>query len=77
MTRLGAGGASVNFYVNGVISGTPNATAGTPTASAWNTAIGQYSTLGSNNFFGTIDDVRIYKRVLGAGEIAHLYNGGP
>jgi Concanavalin A-like lectin/glucanases superfamily len=26
---------------------------------------------------GTIDDVRIYNRALGAGEIAHLYNGGP
>ena len=66
-TRQASGQSSI--YVNGtaIMSGA----AGTP-AGGFNTYIGGEQT-GGHNFIGSIDDVRIYGRVLSASEIQSLY----
>jgi len=68
-------GQEPNFYVNGVLSGTPNQNSGTPEAGTTNLAIGN-DTFANRSFDGTIDDVRIYNRVLSAQEVKRLYNMG-
>ena len=74
VTRTAAGVA--NFYANGVPSGTANLNSGTPTAGS-NVAIGGISGgPTSNPFEGSMDDVRVYNRVLSASEITQLYNLG-
>jgi hypothetical protein len=68
-------GSTFTAYENG-IAGTPTAVTGTIVYGA-----NQYLPIGHDPgvsyFDGQIDDVRIYNRALGAGEIQHLYNGGP
>jgi len=72
VTRDAAGLASL--YVNGVLSGAANRANGTPTAGL-SVAIGGVSGgATSNPFRGSMDDVRIYNRVLTAAEIKQLYN---
>ena len=48
----------------------------TYSGSNYNTAIGALGTLSGNFFYGLIDDVRIWSRVLYDSEITTLYNEG-
>lgn len=73
MTRTSAG--VVNFYINGISSGTPNQSSGTPVAGNTNTVIGN-NAAGSRNFDGKIDTLRIFKKILDQGEIMALYTEG-
>ena len=64
----------VNFYANGVISGTPN-------QDIVSTQAGSNVTIGNNSvyersFNGLFDDLRIYSRALSANEVAQLYKVG-
>jgi hypothetical protein len=61
-----------NIYVDGVLSGTADQLSGTPVATGDNTFISS----NSSPFGGSLDDVRIYNRVLSATEIRILYNLG-
>jgi hypothetical protein len=67
------------FYVNGQIVATNESA--TPTGSAAQT-VGQYIMIGqkadefSDTFDGTLDEVRVYDRVLSPAEIKQLYNLG-
>jgi len=72
VTRTAAGVA--NFYANGVPSGTANLNSGTPTAGSIVAIGGISGGATSNPFEGSMDDVRIYNRVLTAAEIKQLYN---
>ena len=65
----------VNFYINGVANGTVNQDAGTLTAGTVSIYIGN-NQLNTAQFDGSLDDVRIYTRVLSAQEISDLYNQG-
>lgn len=67
--------ANVNFYVNGVAQGTPAKTDAMP-AGTNQMNIGTSSSVGSQSYFGQIDDFRIYNRVLTVQEIQDLYNAG-
>ena len=71
-TRNASGQASI--YINGALSLAANRTSGTPTVSTSVTCIGAKGNGISNFFAGSIDDVRIYNRVLSAGEITQLYH---
>ena len=76
MVRSGSSGNwAVKFYLNGNQdnSGT---TAINPNATNENTAIGRGGGWASQFFSGTLDDVRIYNRVLSASEVKQLYNMG-
>ncbi|MEM6810916.1 MAG: LamG-like jellyroll fold domain-containing protein [Pseudomonadota bacterium] len=68
------------FYINGVLQTASEAVspAGSYTAStATEGRIGaQRITTADREFNGTLDDVRIYDRVLSAGEVSRLYNAG-
>lgn len=73
VTRNAAG--STNFYINSSLSGSADQSSGTPISSAFNTYAGSF--LGASNFFtGSIDDVRIYNRILSTTEIRQLYSMG-
>ncbi|MHC4617204.1 MAG: LamG domain-containing protein [Planctomycetota bacterium] len=64
-----------NFYVNGLLSGTPDQDSGTPIKATNNLLIG--TNAGSTKTFeGCIDDLRIYDRVLSAKEVRQLYEHG-
>src|SRR3989344_3591012 len=63
---------TANLYVNGTLSGTANQSSGTPTAGIASVRIGGAVT-GGGYLIGSIDDLRIYNRVLSVGEIAELY----
>ncbi len=64
-------GTNYVFYINGSASGTgANAT----TFTSRNTRIGEQVFLWGEGFSGTMDDVRIYNRVLTGTEITTLYN---
>lgn len=70
-------GTNIVFYVNGVSyagSGTMGAPGSGDSTRSLN--IGQINNFGSSLFNGTIDDVRIYNRVLSPDEIKRLYNMG-
>jgi len=69
VTRTAAG--TVNFYVNGALSGTANQASGTPVAGTSNVFIGNESD-GSHAFDGEIDDVRIYNKVLAVDKIRRV-----
>ncbi len=72
-----ASNATVTHYINGAVSGTPgttNALSGITTANAL--TIGNRSTATDRTFDGTIDEVRIYDRVLTAEKISQLYRDG-
>jgi hypothetical protein len=68
--------AIANFYIDGVLSGTPNqqvsALSGITTTNALR--IGNRSAATDRTFDGSIDDVRIYDHALTADEVANLYN---
>ena len=66
---------TANLYVNGTLSGTANQSSGTPTAGIASVRIGGAVT-GGGYLIGSIDDLRIYNRVLSVGEIQQLYNLG-
>ncbi|MCX6785820.1 MAG: hypothetical protein NTZ18_03150 [Candidatus Komeilibacteria bacterium] len=72
VTRNSAG--TGNIYINGVQSGEANHNFGTPEAGTTNVIIGN-STGQTVTFDGRISDLRVYNRVLSAGEVAGLYNG--
>ena len=69
--------SGVGFYVNGVnqtTTGTSNGDGNAVSDAALSIIIGGIS--GSFTFDGFIDDVRVYNRVLSAGEVTQLYNQG-
>jgi len=70
-----ATGANTNFYINGVLSGTPNQNSGTPTAGAFNVLIGD-GVAPTEHFDGKIDEVAIYDKALTAQEIENHYKMG-
>jgi hypothetical protein len=61
----------VNMYVNGSLSGGTNLNAGAPTPGA---SVHLATINWSQIYSGSMDDVRIYSRVLNPAEIAALYN---
>jgi hypothetical protein len=64
-------GSAVQLYVNGVLDSRQAIGA----ADTTNNTIGQMGD-GTGMWLGKIDDVRVYKRALGAGEIRQLYTLG-
>lgn len=62
------------LYQNGVLLNETN-TAYQITTSAGGLAIGRKGEAATDNFYGTIDDVRIYNRALSASEVSRLYAG--
>jgi len=63
-----------NVYIDGVLNGSANQFAGTPSIITGNRGIGIRSN-NSYNFLGFISDIRIYSRILSADEIQGLYQG--
>lgn len=73
VTRNTSGTA--NLYIGGVLSGSADQSSGSPTASAFDTYIGSY--IGAANFYtGSIDELRVYNRILSVAEIKNIYNFG-
>jgi hypothetical protein len=72
ITRDASGNAQ--YYVNGVASGSSQSS-GAPVAGSTNVGIGNVIAA-NNGFDGTLDDVRIYNRVLTTQEIKDLYSVG-
>jgi hypothetical protein len=71
-TRDGVGNWSL--YVNGAaISHGTGFTNSVGTSTNWQIGVMRG---GGSNWFGSIDDVRIYNRALSAAEISAMYNGG-
>ena len=71
--------AGQSLYVNGKpqsLSFSNSGTPGVPASGFGSTSIGRAGDFNGGLFNGTIDDVRIYNRVLTANEIALLYKGG-
>lgn len=64
----------VNFYINGVLSGTANQNSGTPSGSTVGSICESSSS--ANRFDGLIDDIKIYNTVLSSSSIIKLYNQG-
>ena len=80
MTRVGTGTPSdvVTIYVNGfskALASTGDASTAPAFSNVGNTSIGRNGD-GSGYFPGTIDDPRIYNRVISAAEVAQIYNAG-
>ncbi len=75
VTRSSATTNNTNFYVNGVLSGTPNSSSGTPTAGTTNVIIGNNNAM-STTFDGRIDDLKVYNYILTPWQISQEYNGG-
>jgi len=73
VTRTYAGVA--NFYIDGERNGTYDQSSGTPVAGTTNVTIGN-NNAASRTFYGRIDDVRIYDRVLPLREIKYIYKSG-
>jgi hypothetical protein len=70
VTRLADGKAT--FYINGVLSGTPNQDSGTPTAGTTNCVVG--NRLASDRpYKGLMDDLLAFKRALAEQEIQAHY----
>ena len=61
-----------NMYLDGIISGTPNANTGTPVAGTTNIFIGADS-IGNNEFDGLMGRKRIIKGILSPEEISQIY----
>lgn len=69
-------GSTLAAYVNNVaVTGTTTTGSGSAGLTS-ETSIGRYVQLGSNAILGKIDEVGIWSRVLSAGEVSTLYNGG-
>jgi len=66
--------AGRNFYVNGVLNNTNTTLANTIVTNTTDLTIGR--DISGYTFNGTIDDTRIYNRVLSAGEVQSLYAQG-
>lgn len=62
-----------SVYVNGVIDSTPLATTGSIDNDNVSLTIGMRPTAEDQDYAGTIGEVRIYNRALGAGEVLHNY----
>lgn len=73
VTRTSAGVA--NFYVNGTLTGSANQVSGTPASGTTNMILGNRNA-GDQGFRGTIDEVRLYNKILSTDEITALYNEG-
>jgi len=69
-TRTSAG--VVNFYVDGVLSGTADQASGTPAAGSQNDSVGGRAD-GAYCFDGIFDHAVAYNRILPASEISQLY----
>jgi hypothetical protein len=70
--------ALVNFYSNGILTGTANqqANALTQIITANALAIGNYTVGATRTFDGQIDDLKIYNYALTPWQVAQEYNGG-
>lgn len=73
-------GSSGEIYVNGTLAGTSTIASGTVTYNSTTPYV-----IGSDNyttnayhgdFYGSIDDVRLYSRVINGSEIQAVYNNG-
>lgn len=71
VTRTFAG--IINFYINGVLSGTANQSGGTPVAGNTNLCIGDTSA-NTNPFNGKISGVKILNGILSVDEISQLFS---
>jgi Concanavalin A-like lectin/glucanases superfamily len=69
MTRTAAG--VFNLYINGALNGSANQSGGSTFSDGATVLIG--GDTGNYYFAGSIDDTRVYNRVLSAAEIAQLY----
>jgi len=69
--------STIKFYINGSITTDTNINKPYPTVSSTANRVysylGKYNTTGDPQFFGNIDDFRIYNAVLSATEISSLY----
>ncbi len=66
-------GSGMHLYINGVAAdGTANAGTGSPGSDVGSASIGNRASDQARGFAGTIDDVRVYNRVLSAAEILAL-----
>ena len=72
VTRTSASPARVNFYIDGILSGTANASSGNAAGGTSNIVIGN-RLAGDRTFAGTIDDLQVYNRVLSTNEIRNHY----
>jgi len=70
-----AASAKKLFYVNGSLLGESQGTKGALPDTAGPLVIGAGLADGTEGWFGLLDDVRLYSRALGAGEIAALASG--
>ncbi len=71
-------GSNVRIWLNGV-EGTPFAYAGAITSTVGPLELGRANGGGSPDIYtmaGNLDDIRVYRRALGAGEVAALAGGG-
>ncbi len=69
-------GDFVTLYVDGSLASGGYISGGTAVDFSTGSSVRVGNTNGSDFFRGTIDDVRIYNRVLSAAEIKQLYNLG-
>lgn len=70
VTRTAAG--VVNFYRNGMLSGTADQTSGTPAAATVNLFMGNRSA-GDRAYDGKIEDLRIFDSILTVGQIRRIW----
>lgn len=75
LVEFDATASKMYFYRNGVYDGSGTYTRGAPNSNSVNAVIGS---LGGNYYYfkGSMDDVRVYNRVLSAPEVAQLYDLG-
>lgn len=64
------GGSRVNIYVDGVLDNTTSSSVPSQISDVWQFELGRYA--GSNGFSGSLDDVRVFTRVITAGEVSWL-----
>ncbi len=74
ITRASGTNGLVNFYFNGVQTGTANQPAETPVAGTSNVIIGSLGTI--REWDGLIDDLKVYNYVMTPWQVAQEYNGG-
>ena len=74
MTKSSSSGIGIKLYLDGAPDGSnPDATGDVARADSWNLSIGR-DTQNGRYFKGSIDEVRIYGRVLTAVEVSDLYS---
>ena len=69
-------GGTAKMYMNGSLIHTSNPTSLAFNSSSNNLRIGEYYYNGSHHFYGEIDQVRIFNKVLSASEVSKLYGNG-